>query len=876
MTDRQAHPRILLFLFFLSGASGLIYEVLWMRSFMSAFGVTVYATSVVLAAFMGGLALGSYLFGRWAEVKGSPIHTYAYLEIGIGVYALLIPFVLKHLPSLYQLIYRHLSDNVTLTLMVRFGASFIVLLLPTTMMGATLPVLSKFFAADKTRVGKESGRLYAINTFGAVMGTLAAGFFLIPYLGVSRTNYLAASLNLLIGIVVLAFAKRFAAPATPLSAKRHHLAPEFRGKRKQTAAMTNPGLACPRRVLPLIGLSGFAALSYEVIWTKILSLITFNTVFAFTSMLATFLMGIALGGTIYVKAMDKRQNPWAWFAALQFGIGAYALLSPTLFAELAKYYYRYQTAAALSDISWGMFVSKQFLLASLIMFIPTVLMGASFPLACRIYALGTDKTAAGVGDVYASNTLGAIAGSTLTGLLLIPGFGLKGGLAIAATMNLLAAFVGLSLSPSRGVARWYRAAGLATVVVVLYLPFMNVDVAFTEVAREGREIIFHQEDATGVVEVFQQKGQRFLVTNRLHTEGSNLTEALYLQRKQGYLPLLLHSDPESVIEIGLGTGIGFTPVALYDKVKEAEVVEISPGVVEAAAFFAEESQNVLENPKVKLRIDDGRNYLLLTPKRYDLIILGLFTPYRSGVGYLYTRELYLQAQEKLKGGGMVVQWVALSQLPPENLRIVVNTFRSVFPYVYLWEKGYYLALVGLNEPLKIDVARFQATMKSPSITRDLEQWELNNAYNFLASFLMGPAEAEEFSRGAPLNTEDRLRIEFSEVNVPKAAFSLGYAVENLLALLRHTTRPFAVLENVTEADRQTLDRYVDARRNALIALIYEGGGLYQKAYVSLRQAERLNPRDDITKFALRKYRDAIKKSQPDPPFPFSPAASSPR
>jgi spermidine synthase len=855
MVSKEVHSAVLLFLFFLSGACALIYEVLWMRSFTSAFGVTVYATSVILAAFMAGLALGSYLFGRWAEHRGSPLRIYAYLEVGIGVYALLMPFLLDQLPSFYKLIYGHWSDNLSVTLIVRFAAAFMVLLVPTTLMGATLPVLCKCFAPEKSRVGKESGRLYALNTFGAVTGTLFAGFILIPQLGVSRTNSLAAFLNLLIGFLVLAVGDRFKMPIPTRASAKNHVESRRKRREKERAVIMNGNA---RWILPLIAVSGYAALSYEVIWTKILSIITFNTVFAFTSMLATFLTGIALGGYVYTKALDRRKNPWTWFAALQFGIGAYALLSPLLFADLATYFYRFQIAAALSNPSWESFVLKQFLLAGLIMLFPTLLMGASFPLACKIYANATGKTAAGVGDVYGSNTLGAIGGSAVTGLIFIPVLGLKGGLMIAASLNLLAGAVALHLGSPGGVGRWYRVAGLAPILAVLFLFVMNVDVAFTHVARDGREIIFHQEDATGVVEVFQEHGKRFLVTNRLHSEGSNLPDAVYLQRKQGYLPLLLHPNPESVIEIGLGTGIGFTPVVLYDKVKHAEMVEISPGVVKAAALFAQDSQHVLEHPKLKLKVDDGRNYLLLTPNTYDLIILGLFTPYRSGVGYLYTKEFYLQCKEKLKEKGMVVQWLALSQLSLDNLKIIINTFQSVFPYVYALDKGYYLALVGLDQELKLDMKRIHATLGSASIRADLQSWGLDNPYQFLASFFMGPEEAKEFADGAPINTEDRLWIEFSNVKAFKAAYSLDYAVKNLVALLEYRRAPFRHLENVKEVERVKLERAFDARRYSLQGLIYQGRRMHQRAYEYFRRAERTDAGDDISRFALQEYHQAMK------------------
>jgi spermidine synthase len=346
-----------------------------------------------------------------------------------------------------------------------------------------------------------------------------------------------------------------------------------------------------------------------------------------------------------------------------------------------------------------------------------------------------------------------------------------------------------------------------------------------------------------------------MLTNRLHTEGSSVPREVYLMRKQGYLPLLLHPHPQSVVEIGLGTGIGFTPVALDERVKEAEVVEISPGVVEAARFFAAENGRVLASPKVRTIVEDGRNYLLLTPRTYDLVILGLLTPYRWGTGYLFTRETYVRCRARLRPGAMVVQWLALNQLSLAHVKTVVRTFESVFPYVYLWDKGYYLALVGMDHELKLDFRRFRAALRSPSVAEDLRRWGLDDPYNFLASFLMGPKAAREFADGAPLNTEDRPRIEFSDLKVFRT-ITAAYGGENLTALLRRRTGPQPYIVNMTARDRALLKRYTEARGWALEGLVHEGWGLYETAYEYFRRARRINPKDEISRFALRYYQAA--------------------
>lgn len=842
-----ASRRLLFLLFFVSGACGLIYEVLWLRSFTAAFGVTVYATSVVLAAFMGGLALGSACGGRLVERRGSPLVVYGLLELGIGCYALLMPVILGLLPVLYQTLFQGWLEHPGRMLAVRFLTSLLVLLVPTTLMGATLPVLCKLLAPEDALVGRQTAWLYAANTSGGVCGTLLAGFALLPALGVLQTTFVAASANLAVGALSLLLAysqRRASGPGTMVPAAiRDPLGP-------------SPA-AAPRRqrgVLPLIAISGFAALAYEVVWTRILALITFNTVQAFTAMLATFLVGIALGGALYPRLLDRQRRPWAWFAGLQLGIGAYALVIPLLFGTLATYFYRYQLEGAAHGATTQGFLARQFLLAGLVMLPPTLLMGASLPLACRIYATGTGRRASAAGDVYSSNTLGAIAGSAFTGLIFVPVLGLKGALLLAVALNATAALAATWFAAPRPGRRAWSVAGVVPVALLLVAFHGQVDVTFTNVVRQDREILFHDEDVTGVVEVYEKDSYRYLAINRLHIEGSNRPQAVYLQRKQGYLPLLLHEDPRSVLEIGVGSGIGFTPVALDDRVERAEVVEISPGVVRAVSYFSKENHDVLAHPKVHVHIEDGRNYLLLTPNKYDLIILGLFTTYQSHVGYLFTQELYRLCRNRLRPGGMLWQWIALSELPLENLKVIISTLRSVYRHVYVWEKGAYVALLGADRPLVVDLARLRQRLARTCHADDLAHHELDDAYAFLTTFVMGPDRVPEFTEGAPLNTEDRLYIEFSDVNVFKAAFSGHYIAANLSALLERKTPVETIVKRLEKHDQQQLAVYFVARNHALRGVIAEARGQYGQAQRRFRLAARMNPKDDIARYALARYR----------------------
>jgi len=663
----------------------------------------------------------------------------------------------------------------------------------------------------------------------------------------STSNYLAAALSLAVGGLALFLARSARAGKAAARPGRDVREPKQRTRESEDPTPAPPGLPAgpPAWILTVIFLSGFAALTYEIVWMRILSIITFNTVFAFTTMLAAFLTGIALGSYLLSRVVNRLDGIAFWYGALQVAIGLYALVSPLLFGQLADYFYDYQISAVTSHPSSLGFVFRQYVLALLIMLVPTILMGGAFPLALELYARATGRRSGGVGDVYASNTLGAILGSVAAGLLMVPLMGLQTSLLIAASLNLLAATIGFYFAPSSAGSFLCRQAGILSLGAAAIFLFINVDVVFSDrIAGRNRQIVFHHEDSSGVVEVWQQRNRRYLVTNRLHTEGSNIPVEIYKMKKQGYLPLLLHPDPESFVEIGLGTGIGLAPV-LYEGVRSAEIVELSPGVVNAASFFTEENQNVLSHPKTHLVIEDGRSHLALTDKQYDLIVLGLFTPYRAGVGYLYTREFYRQAREKLKKKGMLFQWLASGQFTPANLELVMNTFRSVFPYVYVWEKGFYLAVLGTDQELEVDLKRFKTALGSPSIRADVAAWGLDDPYNFLASYLMGPEQVQRFVSGAGLNTEDNLRLEFSQIPVFKAAYSREFAAQNLEKLIALRQPPFPILRNFDEKERLVMLRYIQARQHALQGLIYEAKGHYELAQESFRAARKTNPKDDI-------------------------------
>ena len=457
--------------------SGLVYQVVWVRELVLVFGATTFAVSTVLTAFMGGLALGSFYFGRRSEKITRPLRLYGLLEIGIGVYGLAVPFIFAVLPSIYHPIWQWLQLSFFTLSIVRFLFAVLVLILPTALMGATLPILSSYYARDARRIGLRVGSLYSLNTFGAVFGAAATGFLLIPMLGMHATTVTAAAINIILGFVALKLSRAEEPAAASLDeenavedaaiedatrrkAKRRFVAwlsilmVAYRTTRSRAANWRSAGKAARNsissatanpdrmRIITTLGgfaLSGFIALSYEVIWSRVLALIIGSSVYAFSIMLTTFLIGLAVGASAASRLVDRIRHPVFVFALIEIGVGATSFIGAYLFNDLPYVFVQIYRVAGSS--SFGVLLFARFLIASLVMILPTLLLGALFPLVVKIVSSGESARASGrtVGDAYAANTLGAIAGSFASGFILIPFLGLLGSLRLCSALNFVIA-----------------------------------------------------------------------------------------------------------------------------------------------------------------------------------------------------------------------------------------------------------------------------------------------------------------------------------------------------------------------------------------------------------------------------------------------------
>ena len=748
---KQQTKILVLILFFFSGACTLIYQVAWVRMLVLSFGTSVFAVSTVLTAFMAGLTLGSVWFGRVADRREDCLRLYALLELGIGLFALTSPFILYGLDEVYTVLYHLLQGSEWAFALVRFVLSFLVLLVPTTLMGATLPVLVRAVVRRLERSGLDIGRLYAVNTLGAAAGAFAAAFVLLEYLGVMGTVHLAAGANLVIAAVAFWWSGRSGEVVSEGAGTQEH-----RGSQE----------GAPGRISWLVlagfALSGFAALGYEVLWTRLLSLLLISaTAQSLSTILVTFLFGLAVGGAVGAKFVDRRKDLVALFGVIELLLGFFGLVSIGAFGGIP-----YLLDALISFTSWQGYLFKLFAAAFGIMLAPTLLMGALFPVVGRLHALRLENLGRRIGDIYAINTLGAIFGAFGAGFVLLPLLGTQKSLEVLAWINIAVGAILLAANPAM---RPVRKAGLigALVAPVLLLAALLPAGLFGELfqwSESNSRLLYADEAPGGTVTVHETRdGKRILKVNG---GGEVPTDYASIQtfRLLGNLPMILHLDPREVLVIAFGGGITLAAAERH-KPERLDCVEIIPGVFEAARYFAQYNRYVFKRfagSRLEAIVDDGRNHVLRTGRRYDVIIGDATHPGTADSWVLYTEEFYQLCQKRLKQGGIVAQWLPLHGLSVEDYKMILRTFRAVYAHATLWLTRDYSILLGTPGPLRIDFEVLRQQLKKEGIGADLREVDLGDPVSFLSAFALGEEAIGRFVGAGHTNTDDRPHISFSD------------------------------------------------------------------------------------------------------------------
>lgn len=688
---------LLVVLLLLSGLCGLIYQVLWLRLLALTFGVTVHAAAAVLASFMGGLALGSIIAGRLADRSTRPLKMFGLVELSIGVCAAASPLILGGLQSLVVAASPMLPESVVFGTLVRVLMAAVVLLVPTTLMGATMPIVIKSSLGRSEAVGAKAGLLYAANTTGAIGGTLLAGFYLIPQVGLSAAFLIAAGINVTIGVTAIVASASFRQPAEP--------APIVAAG--NTAATTDTPVAA-RAALLIAGISGFASLALEVVWFRLMAIFMGPTSYTFTIVLATVLFGIAAGSAVASPLMRWRTvGHVAVLGLIQLAGAALVLASVSAIADPQPppvWLEQWLTAMGAGFAAPAAAMSLTMVLPSSIFF------GVSFPLALRLWTAGAAsgrETGRRIGTFYAVNLGAGILGSLIAGFVLLPFIGSRGSVMLLAALYAVGGVLAMAVTARRQL--WLAGVGVVA-LAGLFVQSRRVpdplDVIHQQIYT-GRPVLWQDEGVQTTVAVVGGANSRVLFLDGRH-QANDSPDMLFIHRRIGLLPVVLHERPERALVVGLGGGAtpgGMTALPGLT----VDVVELSQGVIDASDYFRHVNFDILRNPQVNIRVDDGRNFLQRVRTGYDIITADAIIPRHAGANSLNSVEYFSLVRRALKPGGLALHWNGGAT--EEEYRLILAAFASVFPHVSLWGDG--SLMLGAEFPVTVSRARIDGLLQQP-------------------------------------------------------------------------------------------------------------------------------------------------------------------
>jgi spermidine synthase len=847
-------PAVASALFFVSGFSSLVYEVVWERSLRLVFGVSTWSVALVTAGFMAGLAAG-YGWGRTARLRRlSPLAVYALAETGIALYALAFPRALRLVDTV------HGATGGLLP--VRAALAFLVLLPPTALMGLTLPVVARAFPAA-TSAGRAAGTLFAANTAGAVAGTLAAAWVFLRLYGADATSRIAIGAN---GLAAAGGA--LAALAGLGVAKKGENDPSREAPATSAAPVRQAG---ERAVLVAALLVGVQTMGLQVAWNRTLVCVVENNTTSFASILAAVLVGSALGAALYAAGGRRRTaDPSArarLFVAAEIALAVWVAASIGLLNGL------YDTGRAIQ--AWVPFggvagLALVRLLVALVPVAPAAAIGAFvIPLLVdRLHArVPSSDRAKFVSRVFAADSLGSVVGALATGFVLVPLAGLAGTFVALALAGLLAAALVLAcdLSARRPLVLGGLAVAAAAAGVVLLAPPLTVTHWYDGHRGIRGDLAFYREGRFGTVAVFRVGGQKDLLINCIE-EVPDHRDALLLFKLLGHFPLLLHPEPRTVLVNALGAGITLGAVTLHPV--QAEAVDLVPEVLEAMRLFSTENRNVAERPNWRFVHDDGRNYLRLARDRYDVITADATHPAAGESWPLYTREYYRIVGSRLGPDGIFAQWLPLHNMAEGDFLAALRTFRESFADMAVLFVQRYSILVGSLSRLRLDPQGLtQRIAEHPEVAEDLASLGIRDGRGLLRYLVLDAAGVERLAAGAELVTDDRAPVEFAELH----RLGIPETFHGDLALLAAALDPQALAAR-TGLDPGTFR----ARRMLLRAMLRSREPTLPSAYGACRELEqaRAESPDDpdveavlatvqeaLVRYLGREYRELL--AQPD-------------
>lgn len=834
------------FLFFVSGCAALIYELLWFRQLGFIFGNTVYAATAVVTAFMTGLALGSLWIGRISAVCKRPLLWFAAFETCIGMYALLMPTLFVGIRLAYRWLYQDVSADLPTLMVFRFVLALIVMLFPTFLMGATLPLLARCLPSDGESFGRRLGWLYGVNTIGAVTGIVAGGFFLLPLIGLNWSNVAAAASNFAVAGMALLLMRGSASRVESV-----YEAPTGNRDNRQVR-------------LALIGtlLAGFLALGFEVLWFRALVLVFGSTTYSFSVMLATFLAGIGLGSVVFGRLCDRFARPLVWLGVAQLISGAATLVALRSFDHQPEFLVQHLIE---QGFEWRNLLVGQIAITAKSLMVPTLMMGLTFTATSKALQQIFGDPARAISLGYSWNTVGCVLGSLCAGFLLLPAAGLQLSLY---TLAILACIVGAAYFVATIDRTWIRwsaatfAILLAATLAVPRVPWCREVLAagayFSpwNFVRDGKlafaerlnseELLFYREGTTATASVTRTDDMSLYFSMDGKVEADTTPRGMVVQRMIGHLPMLFHPNPKAVMNLGLGAGVTFGSLSCYP-VDHLEVVEIEPAVTNVARIWNAYNHAVIEKTNAIVTINDGRNHLFCTPIKYDVITSDPFEPVVGGASHLFTVEHFRQARARLNPDGIMCQWVPMYEMSRHDFLTIIRSFVHIYPDSALFFTGLDVVMLGFNNKVHLDIRDVRAKFSIPSVSNSLADVGFTSPEAIMGMYVSDMGRAEKLTGPGPLNSDTLPIIEFS---TPKSAVHFTAEQNQQVLLDNFTPLPAALLANSDTNSITAMNNEHDALRLALEASILRNAGRSDDSFVTLKKARDLAPANPVIRNEL--------------------------
>lgn len=815
MTNVKLFSIFILFLSFGSGFAGLTYELVWVKELSLLFGQTTLAVTLVVAVYMGGLGLGSIYWGKKVDSSKHPIKLFSLLELGTALSALVIVLIFPIVPDLYKFFFNTMGLSYSFSLFPISLITVVLLFIPTFMMGGVFPVLSRLFylLTQKENVGS----IYGVNTLGAIIGGTLTGFYLIGYFGKLETQYLAIGINFTLALTAFLFKHKFTNTHT--------------AKSPVEESTTLPNTS--KKYLYLTAIIGFSGIAFQIVTTRALNIVLANSVYVFTSILIIYLLGISLGSLLYSNYLKKRYSKESQLYYLLMSSGLYMGITVLFLNELPDIMYPIRLSIhhipVLNILFPGLFSSL------LLLFIPALLSGVTFPLCYNLFTTQLNSIGKESSLLYGWNTVGSILGSLLGGLVLIPLLGV--------TKSII--FIGFSLMvytaytfrKTQNISKFSMIIlGLST--IPLYFSIQSPVIHPPTIYRSDNvtdTIPYYKETISGTVLVRKdlRTGIKSLYVNNAEVCGSTY-DALKVVKALGHVPFFINPEIKDVLIIGFGLGVTASEIARHP-VNPIECVELCPGVKEASStYFSDLNNNIVDSDKINFYSGDGRNYLFLSQKKYDLISCDPTHP-TVGSGNLYTKEYFELCKKHLTPKGVVCQYLPLHRLSPDEFKSSIKTFSSVFPHSTVWLAHTHGILMGSPSPIRINFNHISNTLNK------LNDTLLTDPYHTATSLMLDHNAIKTISQNMAIHSDNRPFIEyFTSESIKPENWHL-----NLTELLKVRSNPAIVIKNISLQNK--MNRYLIGQTYFLNGLIYKNKGRLNEVVKFYEKAMEINPENEEIK-----------------------------